>query len=102
MTYDYFKTTCKRIANEAEISVKVKYYDMSRYGRQDWFQAAFEVDAFGGIVAIISYYEDNLWYESSLMGKKLATRLSEVEEWLPFDIADTRASRTNVEMFNCD
>ena len=101
MTYENFKTACKNLGEKHGVFVETKYFDMSNYGLLDWFQASFKTDRFGGIAAIVSYYEDNLWYESSNVGKKIFTRFDEIDEWLDYDIADMRESR-HVEMFNCD
>ena len=96
MNYNDFKNACEALGKKNEISVSVKYYDMKDYGREDWYQATFEVDSFGGIAAIISYYEGNLWYESSTIGKRIFTRWSEVEEWLPGDKMEEEAARGNI------
>lgn len=101
MNYNDFKNTCVALGSKYDVSVDVKYYDMSKYGHEDWFQAAFEVDHFGGIAAIVSFFEDNLWYEASEFGRRIFTRWEEMEEWLAYNIADTRMNR-HIEMFNCD
>lgn len=102
MNYDNFKVKCETLGRKYEVFVDVKYYDMSAWGLQDWFCASFEVDRFGGIAAMISFYEGNLWYESTEFGKRIFTRWEEMEEWLAYDIEQEAAARENVEMFNCD
>lgn len=101
MNYNDFKLRCENTAKKFDVNVDVKLHDMSRYGREDWFQAAFEVDHFGGIAAIVSFFEDNLWYDAEGV-HKIFTRWEEMEEWIVYDIAMERAARENVEMINCD
>ena len=102
MNYNNFKTKCEALGKKYEVFVDAKYNDMSAWGLQDWFCASFEVDRFGGIAAIISFYEGNLWYESAEFGKRIFTSWEEMEEWLAYDIKQEAAARENVEMFNCD
>ena len=103
MNYNDFKKTCQELGKKYGVYVDVKYHDLSNFGLQDWFSASFEVDRFGGIAAMVSFYEDNLWYENGShdIDKRIFTRWSEMEEWLCYDIAETEATR-HFEMYNCD
>ena len=97
MNYENFKTACENFGKRIETMVEVKYYDLSDYGREDWYQAVFMVDKFGGDACIIKFYEGNLWYEAA-WGRMIVRDLNEAFDLVPIDVYMEREARANVEI----
>lgn len=92
--FQNFVATCKNAAIEADCDLCINYYDLSDYGRDDWWQAAFVVDHFGGIVRLISSVED---------GKAKGNgSLAEALRGLAADTARLREIRSTIEIGNID
>lgn len=92
--FQNFVATCKNAAIEADCDLVINYYDLTKYGRADWWQAAFVVDKFGGIIRLVSSVED---------GKAKGNgTLAEALKGLAADTARLREIRSTIEIENID
>lgn len=88
------------------IEIDCNILEVSIYGDYGWACAAFLVDQFGGIAALVKYFIDGR-YTGSYSGESASKTetFATIEEALA-PVADAykieEKARENLEMFNCD
>lgn len=92
--FQNFVATCKNAAIEADCDLVINYFEMERYGRNDWWQAAFVIDNFGGIVRLIASVNNNC-------EKKGNGTLPEALRGLAADVARVREIRKGCSIYDC-
>jgi hypothetical protein len=93
--FQNFVATCKNAAIEADCDLIINYMDMERYNRPDWWQAAFVVDNFGGIVRLVASVNEK-------GAKKGNGSLADAIRGLTKDVERLREIRSNMELANID
>ncbi len=79
MNYNDFKFNCETFAKYHDCMIEVKYYDLSAYGMNDWWNACFMIDRFGGNACEIAFINDNFRF-TDFSGSRICSRLSECFE----------------------
>jgi hypothetical protein len=99
-----FIDACLQKAIEADCNIlEVHIHNDFRYPIiGSWAQAAFMVDRFGGIAALVSCYEDGTYSYSTDAKTHRTANLAVALEGIPAAYKMEAEARANVEIFNCD
>ena len=97
MNTEYFNAICEELAKS--LHCEFHFYDYT--AEWGWFNGVFETDRFGGVAAIVKFYDNTWWNDETAYGS-----LSEALAPVPQQVREMQEARKDslaeITMFNYD